>query len=89
MFANSRLAKWDGYVAESEALFANLVPPTSCAIGERKFREVLLTAAKHNIPQDHIPDYIPGVPREAVPLITSPSGTTCAKLTQLTLRLIG
>jgi hypothetical protein len=47
---NFRLAKWDDYVAESKALFAALTPTTLCATGERKFQEVLLSAAKHNIP---------------------------------------
>ena len=68
-FTNFRWANWPGYIRESEDLFAALPPPTSCAVGERKFREVLLTVSKHNIPAGYRKNFISGLPTEARDLI--------------------
>jgi hypothetical protein len=68
-FTNFCLAKWNRFVAESEALFAELPLPPSCAKGERDFWNVLQTASKHCIPSGHIKSYMPGLYRDAVPLV--------------------
>jgi hypothetical protein len=41
-YTNFRLADWKGFSSESEALFENLPLPTSCAKGEKQFRDILL-----------------------------------------------
>ena len=68
-FTNFRQADWVGYVSESEKLFSQLPPPTSCSGGEQKFREVINIASRHNIPSGFRKNFIPDIPREASVLI--------------------
>lgn len=67
-FVNFRLAKWDEFVVETEAAFRVCTPPTSCAAGEKTFRNILLSASKHCIPAGRHQNFVPGLPREAVDL---------------------
>jgi hypothetical protein len=68
-FTNFRLANWPGFLQESEDLFSRLPPPTSCAKGEAKFREILQTASRHNIPSGYRKKFVKGLPNSAKHLI--------------------
>ena len=59
-FTNFHRADWNGYRTELESLVSHLLPPTSCASGEKKLRSAILTASKHNIPAGFRKDHIPG-----------------------------
>ena len=69
-YTNFRLADWGKYLLETEANFASLPDPVSCDAGEKVFRGVLLEASGHCIPSGHRKNYSPGLPREAVPLVS-------------------
>ena len=43
--------------------------PSSCSTGEAQFRRILLRAARHHIPQGHIPHHIPNLTDETKRLI--------------------
>jgi hypothetical protein len=68
-FTNFHKADWSGFIRESELLISSEPLPTSVAKGEKVFRRVLLTAAKHNIPSGYRKDYIPSIPTAAKHLI--------------------
>jgi hypothetical protein len=68
-YINFNRAHWEGYTADSETLFSTLPPPISCAVGEKAFREALLTAAKHNIPAGRIPNFRPNLTPDTRTLI--------------------
>ena len=59
-YVNFLRADWEGFEKETETLFSSLAPPPlSCAKGEKEFRKVLATAAKHHIPAGHrIPEAV-------------------------------
>jgi hypothetical protein len=69
IITNFHKADWPGYVQESRSLFSQLPLPTSCAKDELVFREVLLTASRHNIPAGFRKNFVPGLPPDAKPLI--------------------
>ena len=58
-YVNFLRADWEGFERETELLFSSLAPPPplSCAKGEKEFRKVLATAAKHNIPAGYRRDF--------------------------------
>ena len=57
-YVNFLRADWEGFERETESLFSSLVPPPlSCAKGEKEFRKVLATAAKHHIPAGYRKDF--------------------------------
>ena len=58
-FINFRKANWEAFQDETERAFALLAPPTTCGAGEKTFRRILATAAKHHIPSGHVPKMIP------------------------------
>jgi hypothetical protein len=68
-FTNFHKADWAGYVHESESLFSQLAPLTSCAKGEQKLREILLQASKYNLPSDYRKEFVPSLPSEASHLV--------------------
>jgi hypothetical protein len=68
-FTNFRKADWPAFIRESEGIFRGLEKPTSCGAGEKVFRNVLLTAAKHSISAGYRREYTPGISREAADLI--------------------
>jgi hypothetical protein len=45
--------------------FVYALPPTSCAVEEKIFCNILPSAAKHNIPAGHHQNFVPGFPHEA------------------------
>jgi hypothetical protein len=61
-------AKWGHFTSEIKRVFAGLQRPTSCSIGEKVFRKVLLKASKRLIPAGYMKNFIPGLSREAVNL---------------------
>ena len=69
-YQNFKLADWRGFREESERLFARERPPRSCDSGEKAFRRILLTASKRHIPAGFRRDFVPGVPCDAVPLLS-------------------
>ena len=60
-YVNFRRADWEGFKTETESSFSDLALPSSCAVGEKVFRKVLLTAAKHHIPAGYRKDFVPGI----------------------------
>ena len=68
-FTNLRKADWDSFTRETEEAFARLELPSSASTGEVQFRNILLTSARHFIPTDHIPNYIPNLPDSTKQLI--------------------
>ena len=60
-YTNYRKANWTTYTEETEVAFSNLPPPTSCASGEKTFRNILLTASRRNVPRGKIPNFTPGL----------------------------
>ena len=68
LFINFKLARWREFKEESECHFDRVPAPTSCDQGEKVFRQILLTAAKHNFPAGFWKTFTNGLPREAVPL---------------------
>jgi hypothetical protein len=69
LYTNFRKADWPAFIRECEAVFRGLEMPTSCGAGEKTYRRVLLTAAKHAIPAGYRRDCTPGISREAADLI--------------------
>ncbi len=69
-FTNLAKADWDGFLRESEALFASRDAPNDVQTGEKIFRETLCKAAKHNIPSGRIPMVRPTYPQAAIALET-------------------
>jgi hypothetical protein len=63
------LADWAGFLAECESGFASEPPPTSCAHGEKVFREILQTTSRHFISSGHRKSFTPGLPHDAIPLM--------------------
>jgi hypothetical protein len=68
-FTNFRLANWPGFIKEVEEEVRKLPAPTSCARDERKLRDVIVNASKHNIPSGYRKNFIPGLPNSAKTLI--------------------
>jgi hypothetical protein len=68
-FTNYKKADWAGYIREIELRLTNTSRPTSCAKGERVFRDILKAASNHNIPSGFRKDFIPGLPADAKHLI--------------------
>ena len=68
-YTNIRKARWPNYTAETELRFAREPPPTTCSAGEKRFRQILQTAAKHHIPAGYVRDRLETLPDEAKPLV--------------------
>jgi hypothetical protein len=68
-YTNFRKAYWPAFIRESEGVFRGLQMPTSVGAGEKIFRKVLLTAAKHAILAGFRKDCKPGLSSEANILI--------------------
>ena len=64
-FTNIRRARWDDFAAETEMWFSRETAPTSCSAGEKRFRKILLRAAKHHIPAGFVRDRLTSLPDEA------------------------
>lgn len=69
-YTNFRKANWPRFTSESERAFDRIPPPTSCATGERVFRDILLRASRRNIPRGRIPNFTPGLTLYAREMIT-------------------
>ena len=69
-YTNFRKANWDLFTSESENSFSNLAPPTSCAIGEKIFRQILQKASRRNIPRGKIPNFTQGLTQHAREMIS-------------------
>jgi hypothetical protein len=66
IYTNFQKADWAHYVREVEARIRSKPLPTSAASGEKVFREVLLSAAKHSISAGFVQDCEMGLSREVV-----------------------
>ena len=64
-YVNFAKAKWDKFQKETEDKFSALSIPTDVYQAEKKFRQIINNASKHNIPQGRIQNIIPSVPTEA------------------------
>ena len=69
-YTNFRKANWDLFTAESENSYSNLPLPTSCAKGEKTFRQILQKASRRNIPRGNIPNFTQGLTQYAREMIS-------------------
>jgi hypothetical protein len=68
-YTNFNLADWKQFITITESLISVLSDPGSCAEGERAFREALLSASRKCIPSSHRKNFVPSLPRDAVPMM--------------------
>ena len=64
-YKNIRKARWLNFTAETELRFARELPPIIFSAGEKLFRNILKTAAKHYIPAGYVNDCLETLPDEA------------------------
>ena len=60
-YVNYRRAKWPEYRADLDARISALPQPTSCAAGEKLFRQAVLDAAGRHIPAGCRRNFVPGI----------------------------
>jgi hypothetical protein len=69
-FTNFGRADWEALTTMTELSFHRTSPPVTCAGGEKVFRDIINEAARRCIPAGYRQDFIPGLPKEAVPLVS-------------------
>jgi hypothetical protein len=87
-FTNFCKADWPAFIRESEGIFRGLETPLSCGAGEKLFRNVLQTAAKHSIPAGYRRECTPGISREAAAFIMERDNLRAADLADPAIELL-
>ena len=68
-FINFAKADWTGFKAETEEMFAKATISNDVHKSEKTFRQIITTAAKHNIPCGRIPNVLNGIPSATARLV--------------------